>query len=65
MKQGDFVKIIGRDGFYLFLKEVQGIATLREGSAPRFSKMTKERRRLQFMRRPAPSGTLLPVNVNT
>ena len=33
MKQGDFVKIIGRDGFYLFLKEVQGMATLREGSA--------------------------------
>lgn len=33
MKQGDFVKVIGRDGFYLFLKEVQGTATLREGSA--------------------------------
>jgi hypothetical protein len=33
MKQGDFVKVLGRDGFYLFLKEVQGTATLREGSA--------------------------------
>jgi hypothetical protein len=33
MKQGDFVKVMGKDGFYLFLKEVQGAATLREGSA--------------------------------
>jgi hypothetical protein len=33
MKQGDHVKIIGRDGFYLFLKEVQGTATLRVGGA--------------------------------
>jgi hypothetical protein len=35
MKQGDFVKILGRDGFYLFLKEVQGEATVREGSVKR------------------------------
>jgi hypothetical protein len=34
MKQGDHVKIIGRDGFYVFVKEVQGTATLRAGSAP-------------------------------
>lgn len=33
MKQEDFVKVMGRDGFYLFLKEAQGTATLREGSA--------------------------------
>ena len=33
MKPGDHVKIIGRDGFYVFLKEVQGTATLRLGSA--------------------------------
>jgi len=28
MESGDHVKIIGRDGFYLFLNEVQGTATL-------------------------------------
>ena len=33
MKQGDFVKVIGRDGFYVFLEEVQGTATLRVGGA--------------------------------
>ena len=33
MKQGDHVKVIGRDGFYVFLKEVQGTATLRVGGA--------------------------------
>jgi hypothetical protein len=33
MKPGDHVKIIGRDGFYVFLKEAQGTATLRLGSA--------------------------------
>ena len=33
MKTGDHVKIIGRDGFYVFLKEAEGIATLRSGSA--------------------------------
>jgi hypothetical protein len=33
MKPGDHVKVIGRDGFYLFLKEVQGMATLRVGGA--------------------------------
>jgi hypothetical protein len=33
MKQGDYVKVIGRDGFYVFLKEVQGTATLRAGGA--------------------------------
>ena len=29
MEHGDHVKIIGRDGLYVFLKEVQGMATLR------------------------------------
>jgi hypothetical protein len=33
LKQGDHVKVIGRDGFYVFLKEVQGTATLRAGGA--------------------------------
>src|SRR6202049_4352189 len=33
MKQGDHVKVIGRDGVYVFLKEVQGTATLRAGGA--------------------------------
>ena len=33
MQPGDHVKIIGRDGFYVFLKEVQGTATVRLGSA--------------------------------
>jgi hypothetical protein len=29
MEQGDYVKVTGIDGFYVFLKEVQGMATLR------------------------------------
>ncbi|MGO9126552.1 MAG: hypothetical protein ACLP6G_16905 [Terriglobales bacterium] len=33
MKPGDHVKIIGRDGFYVFLKEDQGTATVRLSSA--------------------------------
>jgi hypothetical protein len=33
MKLGDYVKVMGRDGFYVFLKEVQGTATLRPGGA--------------------------------
>jgi hypothetical protein len=33
MKQGDHVKVMGRDGFYVFLKEVHGTATLRLGGA--------------------------------
>jgi hypothetical protein len=33
MKHGDHVKVIGKDGLYVFLKEVQGTATLRVGSA--------------------------------
>jgi hypothetical protein len=33
MRQGDHVKVMGRDGFYVFLKEVQGTATLRAGGA--------------------------------
>jgi len=33
VKQGDHVKVMGRDGFYVFLKEVQGTATLRVGGA--------------------------------
>jgi len=27
MNQGDYVKVVGRDGFYVFLKEVQATAT--------------------------------------
>jgi hypothetical protein len=33
MKQGDRVKVMGRDGFYVFPKEVQEMATLRVGGA--------------------------------
>ena len=33
MRPGDHVKVMGRDGFYVFLKEVQGTATLRVGGA--------------------------------
>jgi hypothetical protein len=33
MQPGDHVKIIGRDGFYVFLKEVRGTATVRLGGA--------------------------------
>jgi hypothetical protein len=33
MKQGDHVKVIGRDGFYIFLKEDHGMATLRAEGA--------------------------------
>jgi hypothetical protein len=33
IKQGDYVKIMGRDGFYVLLKEFQGTATLRAGGA--------------------------------
>jgi len=29
MKNGDHVRVAGRDGVYVFLKEVQGTATLR------------------------------------
>jgi hypothetical protein len=31
MEHGDHVKVIGRDGVYVFLKDVQGVATLRRG----------------------------------
>jgi hypothetical protein len=40
MKQGDYVKIMGRDGFYVFLQEVQGTATLRAGGADILDKST-------------------------
>lgn len=40
MKQGDHVKVIGRDGFYVFLKEVQGTATLQAGGAKSPDKST-------------------------
>jgi hypothetical protein len=33
MKQGDHVKVIGRDGFYIFVKELYGMATLQSGGA--------------------------------
>ena len=33
MNQEDHVTVIGRDGFYVFLKEVQGTATLRVGGS--------------------------------
>jgi hypothetical protein len=32
MQAGDHVKIIGRDGFYVFLKEAHGLATVRSAS---------------------------------
>jgi hypothetical protein len=35
MEHGDHVRIIGRDGLYVFVKEVQGRATLRLGSTKR------------------------------
>jgi hypothetical protein len=38
MKPGDYVKIIGRDGFYMFLKEAQGTATLQIGGAKNLDK---------------------------
>jgi hypothetical protein len=31
MQHGDHVKITGKDGVYVFLTEVQGMATLRRG----------------------------------
>ena len=31
MEHGDHVKVTGRDGVYVFLKDVQGVATLRRG----------------------------------
>jgi hypothetical protein len=40
IRQGDHVKIMGRDGFYVFLKEVQGTATLRAGGADILDKST-------------------------
>ncbi len=33
VKQGDHVKVMGRYELYIFLKEVQGMATLRVGGA--------------------------------
>jgi hypothetical protein len=40
MKQGDHVKVIGKDGFYVFVKEDQGTVTLRAGSAQSLSEPT-------------------------
>jgi hypothetical protein len=31
MKRGDHVKVMGKDGFYVFLEELQGVANLRVG----------------------------------
>jgi hypothetical protein len=31
LEKGDHVKVMGKDGFYVFLAEVQGRATLRVG----------------------------------
>ena len=42
MKHGDRVKVTGRDGVYVFLKEVQGTATLR---SPTILPPERERRR--------------------
>ena len=33
LEKGDHVKVMGKDGFYVFLAEVQGRATLRVGGA--------------------------------
>ena len=35
MEHGDHVRVMGRDGLYVFVKEVQGTATLRLGSTKR------------------------------
>jgi hypothetical protein len=35
MQHGDHVKVIGKDGVYVFLKDVQGVATLRRGGTSR------------------------------
>jgi hypothetical protein len=40
MKPGDHVKVIGRDGFYVFVREVQGCATLQLASTRRMEKPT-------------------------
>jgi len=40
MKPGDYVKVMGRDGFYVFLKSVQGMATLRVGGAKSLETLT-------------------------
>jgi hypothetical protein len=31
MEHGDHVKVLGRDGVYVFLKDARGVATLRRG----------------------------------
>jgi hypothetical protein len=33
IERGDHVKVIGTDGFYTFLKQAQGMATLQRGDA--------------------------------
>ena len=38
MKQGDHVKVIGKDGFYVFLREMEGTAILRAGGMKNVNK---------------------------
>ena len=33
LEKGDYVKVMGKDGFYIFMAEVQGKAILRVGGA--------------------------------
>ena len=35
MEHGDHVRIVGRDGLYVFVKEIRGTATLRLGGTKR------------------------------
>ena len=40
MDKGDHVKVMGKDGFYVFLAEVKGRATLRAGGTKNIEQPT-------------------------
>ena len=40
MEKGDYVKVMGKDGFYVFLVEVQGRAILRVGGTKNIEQTT-------------------------
>jgi hypothetical protein len=42
LEKGDHVKVMGKDGFYIFLAEVQGKAILRVGGAESKEHLTIE-----------------------
>ncbi len=42
LEKGDFVKVMGKDGFYVFLAEVQGKAILRVGGPKSTEHLTFE-----------------------